>query len=226
MKIGILQCGSVPADLGARFGTYGAMMRRMLGEDRDYRVYDVPAGELPEHATEAGAYIVTGSAAGVYDDLPWIPTLMRFLRAARHNAKLVGICFGHQAMAEAFGGSVEKSSKGWGVGLHRYDIVTPSTWMDDVPRVAIPASHQDQVVRLPPGARVISTSDFTPYAGLDYGDAISFQFHPEFGADFAAALIEMRRDRLGSLADTALASLTQPDDRPRVANWIERFVEI
>ena len=112
MTIGILQCGSVPADLEPRFGTYGDMMRRMLGPERAYRVYDVQAGAFPAQATDAAAYIVTGSAAGVYDDLPWIPRLFDFLRSARHRAKLVGICFGHQAMAEAFGGSVVKSDKG------------------------------------------------------------------------------------------------------------------
>ena len=225
MKIGILQCGTAPADLEARFGTYAAMMRQMLGPDRDYMVHDVTAGDMPADVAAAGAYIVTGSAAGVYDDLPWIPTLMRFLQDARHKTKLVGICFGHQAMAEAFGGTVAKSEKGWGVGLHRYDVRDPSAWMDDVPQVAIPDSHHDPVVRRSTDARIISSSDFTPHAALDYGDTISFQYHPEFGADFAKALIERRRERLGPLADRAPASLEQPDDRPRVASWIGRFLE-
>ena len=111
------------------------------------------------------------------------------------------------------------------MGLHSYDVRDPSAWMDDAPKVTIPASHQDQVVRCPTDARIISSSDFTPHAALDYGAAISFQYHPEFGADFAKALIERQRERLGPLADRALASLDQPDDRPRVASWIGRFLE-
>jgi len=91
--------------------------------------------------------------------------------------------------------------------------------------VDAPASHQDQVVTAPPGARVTLASPFTPYAGLDYGDAISFQFHPEFAPDFGTALIEARRDRYGTLAEAAIASYGQPNDCARVGRWIGRFLD-
>jgi GMP synthase-like glutamine amidotransferase len=224
MKIGILECGTPPPDLLGRFGRYDAMMRHMLGEAGEYTTYDVTAGTFPAHVTDVDAYLITGSSAGVYDDLPWIPPLLRFLQAARHRAKLVGICFGHQAMAQAFGGHVTKSEKGWGLGLQRYTVQNPAPWMDAVPHVDLQALHQDQVVRCPPDARVLATSAFTEYAGLDYGDAISFQFHPEFGADYTAAVIETRRSRLGSVAEEALTRLNGPDDRARVAAWINRFL--
>lgn len=99
--------------------------------------------------------------------------------------------------------------------------------MEDAPaHVRVPASHQDQVVRLPPGARVTADSTFTPYAGLDYGDPISFQFHPEFDPAFGAALVEERRDRYGALADPAIASYGQPNDCARVGRWISRFLAV
>ncbi len=148
--------------------------------------------------------MLTGSPAGVYEDLPWIPPLLRSLQEAKGRAKLVGICFGHQAMAQAFGGTVTKSPAGWSIGLHRYGVTRHVPWMDDATHVDVPASHQDQVVAPPPGARVVAASAFTPYAGLDHGDAISFQFHPRFGADFGIALIETWRDRYGTLADSAI----------------------
>jgi GMP synthase-like glutamine amidotransferase len=169
--------------------------------------------------------VLTGSAAGVYDDLPWIADLIRFLRQVRGRARLVGICFGHQAMAEAFGGAVIKSPKGWGVGLQRYDVQHRAGWMDGPAPVHVPASHQDQVVVRPPGARVVASNAFTPYAGLDYGDAISFQFHPEFEPEFAAALIEARRERYGALAEPAIASYGEPNDCARVSQWIGRFLD-
>jgi GMP synthase-like glutamine amidotransferase len=225
MVIGILECGSPPINLIPRFGTYAQMMRRMLGPEREYTTFDVTAGELPTTETATAAYVITGSAAGVYDDLPWISALIRFLQKTRRKAKLVGICFGHQIMAEAFGGKAEKSSKGWGVGLQRYDVMAAAArWMDDVAFVDAPASHQDQVVACPTDARVIASSNFTPYAGLNYGDAISFQFHPEFSPAYAKALIEARRDRLGSLAELALASYTQQNDCALLARWIGCFL--
>jgi GMP synthase-like glutamine amidotransferase len=225
MKIGILQCGAPPEALRAEHGSYGAMMRKLLGPGRDTVVYDVRAGALPTDGAECDAYVLTGSSAGVYDDLPWIPDLLRFLQTAKGRAKLVGICFGHQAMAQAFGGQVIKSPKGWGIGVQHYTVRDRAPWMDDVTGLRAPASHQDQVIVSPPGARVTVESAFTPYAGLDYGDAISFQFHPEFSPEYGAALLEHRQDRYGAAADAAIASYRGPNDCARVAGWIGRFLD-
>jgi GMP synthase-like glutamine amidotransferase len=225
MTVGILLCGDIPTTLHAEFGPYSGMIRRLLGS-RSASVFDVQNGQLPGSTSSCEAYVITGSSAGVYDGLPWINDLMVFLRKARRSSKLIGICFGHQAMAQAFGGSVIKSPKGWGVGLHRYEVRVRPDWMDDAPAVAAPASHQDQVVTLPPDARVIASSEFTPYAGLDYGGAISFQFHPEFSPAFAAALIEANRDRYGALASPAIESHLQPDDCAKVGRWIGRFLDL
>lgn len=224
MRIGILQCGPVPPDLEPTHGPYGAMMRRLVPEGAEVTLYDVTAGDLPAKPTDADAWMLTGSPAGVYDDLPWIPPLLDFLRVARGRAKIIGICFGHQAMAQAWGGSVVKSPKGWGIGLHRYEVMAEAPWINEAAPVQVPASHQDQVVEAPPGARVILASEFTPFAGLDYGDAISFQCHPEFTPDFCVDLLETRRERFGAATDTAIASLAAPHDSARVAGWIGAFL--
>ena len=229
IRIGILQTGAVPQHLGDRHGPYDGMMRRMLGDRYAYRTYDVQAGELPLRPEDHAAYIITGSPAGVYDPLPWIEPLKAFIRNAQGRAKLVGICFGHQIMAEALGGRVEKSLKGWGLGLHHYDVETAAPWMDDIGRVSIAASHQDQVVMAPEGATVLGRSAFTPYAILGYagGDAISFQFHPEFDRAFAEALVELKRSSFADPTDVerTLATLQARSDAPRVAAWIRRFID-
>jgi len=226
MTIGILETGRPPAALRARWGTYDDMIRTMLGRDRTYCSYDVQAGELPADPSECSAYVITGSPAAVYDDLPWIPPFLEFLRNTRGQAKLVGICFGHQAMAKAFGGDVVKSPKGWAVGMHRYEIVEPPPGMREPLAFAIPAFHQDQVVTLPPGARVLAASAFTPFASIGYDDdTVSTQGHPEFSPAFAAALIEAERDLYGPLAGPALLSLLQPEDGGRAANWLRQFID-
>jgi GMP synthase-like glutamine amidotransferase len=225
MRIGILQCGEVPEELAEGHGRIGEMMRRLLPPGREALLHDVTTGRMPESPTACDAWLLTGSAAGVYDDLPWIAPLMEFLRQARGRSKLVGICFGHQVMAEAFGGQVVKSPKGWGIGLHRYEVSAPAPWMENAAPVRIPASHQDQVVQAPPGARVSLASEFTPLAGLDYGDAISFQCHPEFTAEFCTALLEARREVHGPATDLAVQSLREPHDSARMQQWIGRFLE-
>ncbi len=228
ITIGILETGVPPTDLAARYGRYDAMMRRMLGAGFGYCSYDVQAGELPAAPDDHAAYVVTGSSAGVYDPLPWIAPLRRFIRAAQGRAKLVGICFGHQVMAEALGGRVEKSHKGWALGLHAYDIDHAAPWMNpDVCRISVAASHQDQVVAVPEDVTVLGHSVFAPYAMLAYpgGDAISVQFHPEFERGFAEALVNLRGPHIGpEAAERAMASLREPSDAPAVAGWLRRFI--
>lgn len=225
MRLAILEVGAPPPELQPRFGGYPSMFERLLGAPAT--PFKVKEGDWPVIA-DFDAFVITGSAAGVYEDHPWIEPLKAFLRQAKGRAALVGICFGHQIMAEAFGGRVVKSAKGWGVGLHRYDIVGREPWMDPSTSVALPASHQDQVVHPPPCVRVLASSAFTPYAALAYWDqpAISFQAHPEFDAPYAAALIESRRGTryTDAEADAGVASLDAPNDSQRVAGWINSFL--
>jgi GMP synthase-like glutamine amidotransferase len=225
MKLAILATGRPPGDLEQKFGSYPAMFARLLGPEFPVVTYDVQSGELPDDPAAHGAYLITGSPAGVYDPLPWIAPLSDFIRAA-DKSKMVGVCFGHQIMAEALGGHVVKSEKGWGAGLQHYSIVHAEPWMDGAGQVAVPASHQDQVVVQPSNTEVVASSAFTEFAALAWTDrpAISFQFHPEFAPAFAQALIEMRYDRVNE-PDAAIASLDAPNDNERVGGWIRRFLE-
>jgi GMP synthase-like glutamine amidotransferase len=227
-RIAILQTGAPPSALAAAHGDYPAMFRDLLGDSFDFETFDVQAGEWPD----AGAFdaaIITGSAAGVYETDAWISDLLDWIRAAKGRTKLVGVCFGHQAMAQALGGRVEKSERGWGVGLHRYQVASPEPWMTPAAAtVAIPASHQDQVVEKPADARVLLRSDFTPFAGLAWGeDAISMQPHPEFTPAFATELTAGRHDRIDpALVARAVDSLKATDDRAMVGGWIKTFLRI
>jgi GMP synthase-like glutamine amidotransferase len=228
IRVGILETGGPPSDLAPRFGRYPAMFQRLLGDaDFDYESFDVRVAP-PDRVEACAAYVVTGSPAAAYDANPWILDLQRFLRAAKGRAALVGVCFGHQIMAQTFGGQVIKSPKGWGIGLHAYAVAAPEAWMRPGPTVSAPASHQDQVVALPPGAEVVAGNDFNPNGMLAYDDqpAISMQLHPEFEPAYAAALIEARRGSLyeDAVADAAIASLARENDCERLGAWIGNFL--
>lgn len=228
MKIAILETGRPPARLSG-FPGYGRMSADLIGPAHACTSFDVQAGSWPDPSA-FDAVLVTGSAAGVYDPLPWIASLIGFLRALPPDRKLIGLCFGHQIMAEAYGGRAEKSERGWGLGLHRYDIHAPAPFMDDPAPIAVPVSHQDQVTRLPAAARVIGGNAHCPNGVLAYADraALSFQCHPEFAPDYARALVRDHRAVLDDpgLADRALASLDAPHDSVRVGGWIRRFLEM
>ena len=225
-RVAIIKTGAPPPTLAERHGDYPAMFRALLGDGCSVETFDAQAGEWPD-AAAFDAVLITGSAAGVYETDPWIGDLLDWIRGAKGRTRLIGICFGHQAMAQALGGRVEKSDKGWGVGLHRYDVVSHEPWMTPpAATVAIPVSHQDQVVEKPADARVLLSSAFTPFAGLAWNDdAVSLQGHPEFTPAYAADLTGGRRERIGAaVVDRALDSLTLPNDRERVGEWLRRFI--
>jgi GMP synthase-like glutamine amidotransferase len=225
-SVAILETGSPPRHLRPRFGSYSDMLSAMLGAHRVGTVFDVTAGQFPESPGMYGALVITGSAAGVHDKRPWIGQLSEFLLSAKGRTKLVGICFGHQILAHTFGGRVVRAAKGWGEGLHTYQVINRMPWMDDAKEVAIAVSHQDQVDICPDAAVVVAGSEFTPFGILAYQDqpAISFQCHPEFTPEFATALTTSN-GRTGPELAGALSSLREPNDCPRVATWIHRFLD-
>ena len=225
-RLAILETGFPPRSLQRRFGTYASMFETLLGNEAVEAVYDVAHGAYPARPEDHAAFLITGSSAGVYDDLPWVAPLKQFLIAAKGKAKLVGICFGHQIMAEAFGGHAAKSDKGWGIGLHDYRVNGGAGWTGGSSRVAVPVCHQDQVITQPPATTLIGGNAFCPIGILAYDDqpAMSVQFHPEFEPAFVDALIDLIGDEIANPAQ-ARASLNQPNDRQSIAGWIKAFVD-
>lgn len=239
-RIGILEADRPAPAIAARYGSYAERFAALFGAAADgrwrFRQYAVYAGELPASADECAGWLLTGSRHGVYDALPWMAPLAQFLRrVAGAGVPLAGICFGHQILAHALGGTVEKSSRGWGLGPHRYALRDGYPWMDgdEGGQLCLNAVHQDQVTVAPPGAEVLAGSDFCPHAALLYGDcALSFQAHPEFDRAFESALLTYLRDERGVLDPThtaaALDALADPAlqlDSARVARWVVRFFE-
>jgi GMP synthase-like glutamine amidotransferase len=219
MLIGILQTGYAP-DALREAGDYPDMFERLLaGHGFHFRTWRVVDEEFPESVRDADGWLITGSKHGVYEDHAFIPPLEQFVRDAfAARVPVAGICFGHQVMAQALGGKVEKFGGGWSVGPTEYDFGGE--------RLTLNAWHQDQVVAPPPGAEVIATTTFCAYAGLAYGDlGLSVQPHPEFADGFLAGLIEQRGRGLvpDLLLDDAKARLGQPNDADRIAERIAHF---
>ncbi|MFZ5963374.1 type 1 glutamine amidotransferase [Thalassococcus sp. BH17M4-6] len=220
MKIGILQTGLAPAELAARTGEYPEMFADLLkGHGFEFEAWAVVNGDFPPGAEAAEGWLITGSRHGAYEDLPWIPPLEALIRdIVAAERPLVGVCFGHQIIAQALGGRVEKFARGWSIGPTAYDL--------DGRTVTLNAWHQDQVTALPPGAKVIGHSDFCANAALLYpGRAISVQPHPEYDDAFIQGLIDHRGR--GVVPDDQLAqaeaALGAPLDRAEIGQRFAHF---
>jgi len=232
MKLGILKTDEVRPEWVPEFGEYPDMFIALLGRvappDLEFRVYDVEKGEYPADIDEVDAYLITGSKSSVYDDKPWIATLIEFVQELdRRRKKLVGICFGHQLVAQALGGKTGKSPKGWGVGLHTHRFNTLPSWHDQgAPELDILVSHQDQVLVNAEGAQVLASSDFCENAVCQIGDHIlTFQGHPEFISAYSKEIMEFRREMIGEQAySNGMTSLVVEPQGERVARWILNFL--
>jgi GMP synthase-like glutamine amidotransferase len=231
MKLGILKTDAVRPEWVPEFGEYPDMFMALLSRedsDLEFAVYDVEQGEYPADIDEVDAYLITGSKSSVYEDKPWIRRLMDFVRELdRRHKKLVGICFGHQLVAQALGGRTEKSAKGWGVGLHTHRFSELPAWHDQGDAAFdVLVSHQDQVVENARGAAVLAGSEFCENAVCQVGGHIlTFQGHPEFLPGYSREIMAFRRETIGEQAYTdGMASLAVEPQGPRVARWILNFL--
>ena len=236
MKIGILQADSVLAQFQEAHGSYPGMIEDVLGRAAkslgvsvSFSTYDVEHGQFPAHTDDCSGYVITGSKMSVYDDAPWIQDLGAYVRKLDEaKARTVGLCFGHQLIAEFLGGKTMSAEVGWGVGIHLSRVVKPAWFMDpQLPAFSLIVSHKDQVVEMPETAELHASSEFCPNSMFTIGEHIlAMQGHPEFNRDYSLTLIQHREEILGpETFNRGVASLDGDLSRDQVARWIVRFLK-
>jgi GMP synthase-like glutamine amidotransferase len=229
LRIGLLMVGHVDPKSEHVAGDYPELFASLLaGHDLELVRYDVDRGRFPDSPAECDGWLCGPSRSSAYDPLPWRADAEAFLRElVACGSPYVGICFGHQLLAQACGGRVERAPDGWQVGFHRYDLVDHPEWWEGEPRAALIASHEDQVVELPPGAALLAreAAGGCPIAGFTLGDrAWALQPHPEFPSPLADHLLAGRVELVGAQrVAAARATLGGDGDRFRVARGIARF---
>ncbi len=232
VRVGILQCDEVCEELRTEFGDYPKMISEELKKVRpkwSTTTFHVFLGEFPNELNDCDAYITTGSRSSVYDDEQWIGEFEKLVRViAEKRVPFVGVCFGHQMMAQALGGVVKPADSGWGVGVSTIRFSDRDIGSLPLPEeLSLIVSHQDQVTGVPPGLEILGGNDFCPVSWCRYGETmLGIQGHPEFSKAYSRALMDLRRELIGEKAYAAgIASLDQPVDAESAFECIAQFLE-
>jgi GMP synthase-like glutamine amidotransferase len=195
--------------------------------DVQWTVVSAVSEELPNAKTFDG-YIITGGKYSVFDQFSWQDKLFKFLeKVVKKEIPLIGICYGHQAIAKILGGKVVRSQKGYGVGLMPVNVIKATSWCNtSINPLMLHAMHQDQVIELPPKAELFLQGDFCPISGFFIKNKVlAIQQHPDFNSSLNKSLIEKRRDSMGSTTvRQGIQSLAGPDDTQTSINWMVDFL--
>jgi len=238
ITLGILETGIIDQHLIRIHGTYPDMFVKMY-RDQDpnviFKFYNVIENHYPTDIDECDAYLITGSKSDSFSDEPWVITLRQYIRTLYSQSKsLIGVCFGHQAIAIALGGQAQRSDKGWGIGVYNSQIETQILqqklpWLESqYQSFNILVSHQDQVTKLPPGATLLASNDFCPNSAFYIEDKVlCFQGHPEISPGFARGLMALRKDIIPKeVYQQGLDSSELPLHADAVTRWMLNFIRL
>ncbi len=226
MKVAMLQCDIVPEELSVNHGTYPEMYQRLLNEFEvvPYRVFE---GEFP-HISDYQAFICSGSRLSVYDDVDWIRELSEYLQQLyKEGKRFVGICFGHQMIAHALGGMVEKAPTGYLIGVHSFSFTETPFWiLKPNNPFNILMMCQDQIKELPENSTILAANNYCPIGMFTVGsNFLGIQGHPEFSKAFDKAIYDRRKDRIsGEKRIAADESMATTVDKTFLQQLIRNFI--
>ncbi len=228
MKIAFLNCDHVRPEFLHIGGDYPAMLSRVSG-DLKFTTYHVCDGHFPENVLDFEGYIVNGSSKSVYDKIDWVLKLKDFVRQIyAANLRYIGICFGHQMLAEALGGVVRKAENGWCVGVHTFEVVEKEAWMNPEKAIfQVLMSCQDQVLQLPKRSTILAQSANCPIGMFRVGTTmLGIQGHPDFQENYLRSLMNSRVERIGKATyQEGLASFEKELDSQLLFRWLRNFLE-
>lgn len=228
-----LQVGHTFEEIARDRGDYDVWFRRALGQTQaSFRVCKVADGEpLPQHYGFRGV-VVSGSWAMVTDREPWSEASAAYLREAHERGvPVLGVCYGHQLLAHAFGGEVGYNPDGRHAGTASIEL--SEAGQKDALLSGLPSpllaqvSHSQRVLSLPEGATLLAHTGLDPYHAFRLGETSwGVQFHPEFDASVSRRYIELRREKIhaeGLDPEALLATVRESDVGARL---LARFAQL
>ena len=231
-RIAILLTSNDDSDFAKRFPNDGEKFIALLKPNRPdwhWETVSVKDNQFPDHIDDFDGYITTGSPASVHDGEDWMVRLERLIVELNAVKKpLIGVCFGHQIIAKALGGTVSKNPQGWEIGTSETRFTEPQDWMVPAQEtLTLYAAHKEQVSKLPDGARTIGTTPGCPISAFAIDDHImTTEFHPEMQRDFMTELLdEMGGALTPKQRARALADYEAGQEGVIFGRWMIAFLE-
>lgn len=169
------------------------MLREVIGA-RSGAFIELDAREPLPSLSGFQAVVITGSAASVTSRAPWISEAEASLvRAVEEGVFIFGVCFGHQLLGQALGGSVARNPAGREIGTVGIEVVASDPLLDGQSSFSANMTHVDSVVTLPPGATLVGRSRLDSNAIVRFAERVwGVQFHPEIDASIMLDYLEAR----------------------------------
>ena len=232
MRVGIIHTylrGKDPCNIGEN--AVDRISRFLLEQNSNIRlsVFEATLGELPKSLNECDCYIISGSKFGVYEPHSWIPSLENWIKQAHINKhKLFGICFGHQIIAQALDGKLIKGESGYNLGIFKSKVCSPQAIkLISKPEFNAYYAHQDIVIKIPPQALNLFSTEHCQHAGFAIGNHImTMQSHPEYTNEYMLTVLKTFAHMLSEKTKEACyhsVSLLLPD-RKVLAEYILSFL--
>lgn len=231
MKLCILDNDDLDPAAVPIWGSYATMFERLLrnaGFQGDVEAFSARHAQYPGSFDAYDVVLLTGSRADAFSKEPWVVDLCSRVSALlKQKKRLIGVCFGHQLIAHCLGAKVDRATHGWCLGRHTYTWHEPQYFEEYTEQVSLLASHQDQVLELPAGARLLASNSHCPIAAYAMDQQVlCLQPHPEFDPEYSAFLLEKRRAQYGEVVyNEALSGLHAGHDGARMAHLMLRFME-
>ncbi|MFO0638289.1 MAG: glutamine amidotransferase [Polyangiaceae bacterium] len=225
----VLRSGDVPPPIAATRGEYLGWFRREVGSTwtHAWLEHDVRTGGAFPDPGDVSGFVLTGSSASVTERAPWMLAFEAYLRdCVARDVPMLGVCFGHQILAQALGGLVEKNPNGREIGTREVRVLEPDPVFDELGSTfTVNTTHVDSVTRLPPGARVLARTELEPHAAYALpGRARGVQFHPEIDGDAMRSWVTLRRPLIEAEGLDADAILARSTDTPAGGAILRSFV--
>ena len=227
MKLGLIQCDYVPTLLQSSFKDYPVMFEKAFNQcdpDLDWTVIDICGGNHDVDVQDFDGFIISGSRSSVNDPKLWIEELLNLIkRIIEREVPLVGLCFGHQAIAKSLGGLVSKSKTGWNIGCVPVELTAAGKNILNVAQHSyLYAFHQDNVETLPENARLIGSTEICENFIVEFKKGvIGFQGHPEFDVTYMQGLLDIN---IANLDDSKLNSVAATLRKASHSDAVRRFI--